>query len=589
MKATTFWLVLSILTATLMTGIPYATAASLLEQKPVLLAKKDTAPTQDNAAAPEKAKYGGVFNYCQTADALFFDEFFGLNWFATTMGQTHDDLLQGDWTKGPAGTGQVSWAQHTLIPLDVATGRLAESWEIPDDTTMIFHIRQGVHFHDKPPTNGREMTADDVVFSLKRLWESPKSYHSKNFPWEKNLVSITAPDRWTVVVKALPGRLGPVHYPVAFYTKIVPREAVEKYGDLGDWRNTVGTGPFMLVDYVSGSSATFVRNPNYWMKDPFRPENRLPYLDGVKYLIIPDVSTRMAALRTGKLDHIGGLTAPVGWEDAAGLMKTNPELKYLEWVTTSAPSIYMRLDTPPFTDIRVRQALMMAVDNRQLLDTYYGGRGVILGAPVAPISDLKDIYIPLEELPESTRKLYEYHPDRAKQLLAEAGYPNGFKTEVLCTSTAVDLLSIVKAFWAEIGVDLTLDVKEYAVYTSQRNSWKHSQMVYGGQNNCNSFRFLDWTPGNWMNSSMVDDPKVNEARVGVEQNWFDWDKKCRIYRNILPHMYEQCIMITLPTSYSYTFWQPWVRNYHGEYEVGYEGAFHDFTRFLWLDEKLQKK
>jgi peptide/nickel transport system substrate-binding protein len=103
-----------------------------------------------------------------------------------------------------------------------------------------------------------------------------------------------------------------------------PPETVAKYGDMKDWQNAVGTGPFMLTDYVSGSSITFARNPDYWMKDPLHPQNQLPYVDGVKLLIIPDTSTALSALRTGKLD----VMEAVVWDDTVSLKKTSPDLQY---------------------------------------------------------------------------------------------------------------------------------------------------------------------------------------------------------------------------------------------------------------------
>jgi len=106
-------------------------------------------------------------------------------------------------------------------------------------------------------------------------------------------------------------------------------EVVDKYGNMADWHNACGTGPFMLTDYVSGASATFVKNPNYWGTDPLHPENKLPYLDGVKVLFIQDNQTRLTAMRIGKIDFLGGFAEDgVQLDDALNLMKTNPNLVY---------------------------------------------------------------------------------------------------------------------------------------------------------------------------------------------------------------------------------------------------------------------
>ena len=92
-----------------------------------------------------------------------------------------------------------------------------------------------------------------------------------------------------------------------FHSDIYPPEVIEEHGDAKDWRTIVGTGPFMLTDYVLDSSITFKKNPDYWRNDPKYPENRIPYIDEMRMLIFPELATRMAALRTGKVDWVGVL------------------------------------------------------------------------------------------------------------------------------------------------------------------------------------------------------------------------------------------------------------------------------------------
>jgi len=251
---------------------------------------------------------GGTFNYGGNWDPLIFDETEGLIVYASTLFQTNEHLLQGDWLKGPAGSGEALWAQFPVPSLDILTGQLAESWELVDTQTMLFHIRKGVHFHDKPPTNGREMTAYDVVFSLKRLWESSQSYHSQVFPWDTHFESITAPDKWTVVFKSKPGLLGTMYECCSLYGQIVPREVVEKYGDMKDWKNSCGTGPFMLIDYIAGSAATLKKNPKYWQYDPLHSESRLPYVDSLKLVSVHETNTLISFAKLHSvLDFLRGV------------------------------------------------------------------------------------------------------------------------------------------------------------------------------------------------------------------------------------------------------------------------------------------
>jgi len=544
----------------------------------------------------EKPRYGGTFTGIYTYVIVNFDETGGHVATSQTLHNTNEELMQGDWARGPAGTGETDWV-HLFCPApppSIATGCLAESFELPDADTLVFNIRQGVHWHNKPPMNGRELVADDVVFSLKRHWEVPTSYHRNVYPWDYYLESITAPDKWTVVIECKPGKAGFVYEMAADHLKIQPREVIEMYGDMKDWRNSCGTGPFMLVDYVTDSSATFVRNPNYWMKDPLIPENQLPYLDGIKWLIITDISTQQSAMRTGKVDVFAGFSSgsgAVAWEDAESLMKTNPELKYKGYVgSSSVGALFMRIDKPelPFHDIKVRRALHMAIDLEEIKNEYYGGNADILSWPSGDLPELVDVFIPLEELPESIQELFEYNPDKARQLLAEAGYPNGFKTEILCTKPGTDFLSMITAYWAKIGVELELDVKDTAAAVSIGAKKAHNEMFYGGVSPAIPFKFTRLQAGGYWNYSMVNDPRIQEAFVAISAAYLTWSERARLMREVIPHILDQAYIIQMPAPYIYSFWQPWVKGYHGETMVGYMNNY-DFPKFIWIDRDLKEQ
>jgi len=541
----------------------------------------------------EKPQYGGVYTHCIPSEPLFFDDASGHIGSAPSIHITNEELTRGDWAKGPAGTGETDWL-YTIFPgPDIITGSIAEKWEVKDGTTIIFHIRQGVHWHDKPPTNGRELTADDVAFTLVRKWTTPTSYHATAYPWEQNFEeldggpSIEATDKWTVVLKCLPGRTGLIYEMACDHTRILPRDAIEFYGDLSDWRNSIGTGAFMLVDYTTGSSMTFEKNPNYWGKDPLLPDNQLPYVDSTKWLIIADLSTRLSAIRTGQIDRLGGYTA-LTWEDGDSLIDTNPDLKYLKWFIGSADGIQWRVDNPelPWSDLKVRQALCMAINHEEIGETLYGGFYETLSWPIAPIKDFQDIFVPVEEQPESIRERFEYHPDKARELLTEAGYPNGFKAQVLCMSAQVDWLSIIKAQWADVGVELELDVKEPGAFTGVAYAHKYEQMVAFGKTGVLPFRFVYSKAGNTFNFAMINDPVIEEAYNEITAAYFDEPERRRLMKDVHTHMLEQAYWLPLPGYYTYHFWQPWLKGYHGEQKSHY-GHHIDWVQYIWIDQDLK--
>jgi len=551
---------------------------------------KEEKVTEETEAKPE---YGGELIIGWSRDAMHFDDAQCHPYWAPTFCVTNEELSQGDWIKGPAGTGEAEWIHQIFPPLPITTSSLAESWEVTDPQTLVFHIRKGVRWHNKPPTNGRELTADDVLFTLDRIWDSLLSHPGGSIPREQYIESITSPDKWTVVIKTRePGQVGDVFEGAARYTGIVPRDAAEQYGGLDDWRNTIGTGPFILTDYISGSSATFVRNPNYWMEDPLNPGNRLPYVDGMKWLIIPDPSTRLSALRTAKVDTLtGGYSGNIGWEDAESLKKTSPELEYIGGLAPSPTGLFMRLDNPelPWYDKRVRRALAMAIDNKAIGESLYGGKYRLVAWPVAPVREHMEIYTPFEELPESSQELFEYHPDKAKELLAEAGYPDGFSCEIVAMTSYVDILAVVKDYWSKVGVDLKIDVREYGAWANLRVQRKHKEMLVCALNAAIPYYLSELAAGKLYNCSIVDDPKINQAREDMFASYFDPEKKAEIMMELNTYVIDQVYVVQMPAGYAYNFWWPWLKNYHGEIQVGCYGQYANWVKYVWLDQALKEE
>ena len=535
----------------------------------------------------EKPRYGGVFIMPWSVDPVGFDE--GLVSHvsvAPTLHYTNEELNCFAYEKGPSGTGEATWQYVMLAPPHLQAPLLAESWELVEPRTIVFHIRKGVHWHDKPPVNGRELTADDFLYTCERLWfDCPKSFNATSYPWDTLWESMEAPDKYTFQVTYKPGRAATAYEFISDHLKVTPPEVIEMYGDMGDWRNSCGTGPFMLIDYVTGSSVTFERNPNYWRTHPLHPEDTMPYVDGVKWLIIPDQSTRMAAMRTGKVDQLS-----LGWENAEEITRTSPELKHAKYLSGSAAALYMRVDKPelPIYDKRVRHALSMAINREEMIDTIYGGDADLLTWPTGNILELKDMYVPLDEMPDYVREQFEYNPEKAKQLLAEAGYPEGFQTEILCSSSAVDMLSIVKAYWEEIGVDLELLVREYAVYMGMGYAKRFDHMFYFIATGTLPTVYNRVKAGTIHNFSNVNDPVIEESYGALQDAFFDWDERVRLMREITPYQIDLAPMVQLPGAYSYRFWQPWVKCYSGELYLGYMNNY-DFAIYIWLDQDLKEE
>jgi peptide/nickel transport system substrate-binding protein len=576
--------------ATTTTSQPQTTAPGTT--KPVTT----TAPaTTAQPAASDKPKYGGTITIITGELISSFDEVNGRHPAAHTLKLTNEELFRGDWTKGPAGTNQVDWAARGIARTDLVSGVLAESWDIPQQGTIIFHIRKGIKWalnqnsEASRLVNGRELTADDIAWTLNSYAKNPKAYLNYAVQGVKD-ATITAPDKSTVKVEMDPKVFEAAVSRVGDFASIVPREVVDKYGSMQDWRVSVGTGPFILTDFVADSSATLVRNPNYWDKDPVGPGkgNQLPYIDGVKYLLVLDTSTTLAALRTGKADVMRNVT----WEDAQNMIKAMPQLLYKKWMSDGGSVTFMRTDKAPFSDIRVRQALMKATDFGAILKDFQGGEGLILSWPITNLKEYQGAYLSLEEAPDAVKDLYKYDVEKAKALLKDAGFPNGFKATVVCTSagTAGDYFSILKAMWAKAGVDLAIDLKEPGVMSNISAGRTYDSMMFGSQGPIGALYRLEYMSGaGQTNGSYVSDSSADAVRSKMQLNALTNPAEAdKTHKEYMKYVLAQAWTIPYTYGYSYHMWWPWVKNFHGEMSVGYDNSFV-FTKWIWLDQDLREK
>ncbi len=233
---------------------------------------------------------------------------------------------------------------------------------------------------------------------------------------------------------------------------------------------------------------------------------------------------------------------------------------------------------------------MLAIDNQKILDEYYGGEGTLLKWPIIETKVYAGAYVPLEELPASVQELYGYDPEKAKQLLADAGYPGGFKTSIICYNHRVyiDPLSMVKDMWAKVGVELTIEPKEYATFTGIIVNRAYDDMLYPFYSGIGTyFKAINYTGPGMYNASYVDDPVLNQARDEMTAAYPDEARVDQIHRELMPYLLEQVYAIGLPAPYSYRFWWPWVQNYNGESSVGYYNA-GNYSKYIWIDQELKK-
>src|SRR6266446_4333899 len=239
---------------------------------------------------------------------------------------------------------------------------LAERWEAPNDTTYIFHLRQGVKWHNKPPVNGRELVAEDVKFSFDRFLTVEGNPERQLL---ESVDRVEVVDRYTVqfrLKEPFVWLLDTLASPLC--TWIIAPEVVQQYGDLKKVETAIGTGPFLLEGYEPNVKTVFRRNRDY-----FRPG--LPHVDGVEWLVIPDDSTGQAMYRTGQLDCGPGINWAIRQQDLESFKKSHPHLRYQDFLSQTAGVLNMRTDMPPFNDVRVRRAISHAIDRQALVEAVW--------------------------------------------------------------------------------------------------------------------------------------------------------------------------------------------------------------------------
>ena len=532
-------------------------------------------------------QYGGIINLAVTAEpGQGADPFYYENFVSSAA---HEELAHGDWTKGGAGTNEwhfmgVYWPEEYH-----QVGMLAESWETPDNETLIFHLRKGIRWQDRPPVNGREFVADDIVYTFNRNWGLGDGFTEKSphFASEQysTITSVTAIDKYTVEFKHSPPNVAfvPEFFGPGIADPIVAREAVEQEGGYEDWMKLVGTGPWIIEDYVPDSAFVFNRNPNYWGYDELHPENQLPYADTLKYLVIPDTSTQLAALRAGKIAVLG-----MTWETAAQVAKSHPQLTQGSYQGYSV-TLMMRYGVEPFSDIRVRRALQMSVNLDELSETYYGGFST---PPPLPLLAVPGFFTPLDELSQEIQDAYTYNPEGAKALLAEAGYPNGFQTKIYISTAAAgrgtDLALVIKDYFSAIDVDLEIVPMENAAYYGMLYGLNMDSICFwSGAQVAVPVGVLGWyMPDRWWNAGQIDNEyysdRITQAMAATDQD--EW-------RNLLKqandYSFEQNWAVNMISVRYYYAWQPWLGGYHGEQSLGaFRGA--DVWARVWIDQTMKE-
>ncbi len=315
---------------------------------------------------------------------------------------------------------------------------LAERWEVSDDAlTWTFYLRKGVVFH-----NGDKLTSKDVKATLERLTDKATAS-----PKAKEFAAITAietPDDTTVVLK-LKEPLSPLLASLASgWGAILPKRLIDGGHDFAN--QPVGTGPFRLKNWVRDSQIVLEKNKNYWMKG-------LPKLDQVILHIIPERAVQVQGLLAGQID-----AAEFVDKDDLPLLQDSPDVKINKSLTSLILVMSMNCSHPVLKDVRVRQAINHAIDKQQVLDVAYS-EGRIIGT----FMDYGNAYY------KDFTHLYPFDPEKAKQLLAEAGVGKDTTLELILPQNYelhVKAGEMYQAMLSQVGLNVKIKLVDWSTWIS---------------------------------------------------------------------------------------------------------------------------
>lgn len=360
----------------------------------------------------------------------------------------------------------------TIVPA------LAEGWDISaDNLQLTFKLRHGVKFHD-----GTDFNADAVIFTFKRMSDPNDPYHKGNFPYYKenfgdfpgNLKGIDKIDDFTVkfTLGKPDGEILPKLSLFAF--AIVSPTAVKK--DAANFtRNPVGTGPYVFKEWIKGDHITVTKNPSYW-EGPAK-------LDTIIWRVIPDNSARTAEMQAGSIQ-----TGEIAASDIPTLKK-NPDVHVITQPAVGTGYLAFNQSDPKFKDVRVRQAFAYAINRQGIIDAFYGGLG-----------EVPTQFQPPAILGYNTAlQYYAYDPNKAKQLLKDAGVSN-FTTDFWYMSVTrgyfPDPKAIAQAIASDLakaGITVNLKTEDWAAYLQDRTDGKLGLYMLGwGSDNGDPDNYLGY-------------------------------------------------------------------------------------------------
>jgi len=459
--------------------------------------------------------------------------------------------------------------------------RLAESWEYSGDSMhATFNLHQGIYWGDinDPYQKGPEVVAEDVKWSLLQLRDN--SVHSGAF---NTIVSIDTPSKYTLVLNFSSPSLWLLPNLAIKDHPIVNRHLFE-----ADRQNfeAVGPGPFILESAQKSIKVTMKANPNYYFKD--EKGGQLPYIDGVDFLIVPDQSTKIAMLRTGRTDYAYGATSG-RIEEFGKLLESKPDMIAYPSPAAFACCISFQQNDPIWQNPDARRAVSLAVDTKGIGDVLYGYNH-------APVPLRAAWFFFMDEMPSWDDDLdalygdyvWHYNPTKAKELWDSTGLG---EIEERIESANTDTLSLVVAdLKNNLGIDAKIDSRDYSAYNGPLAAGTLSGIFYSWAASfpgLASMMYFRYNVNGTVNRENINDPLVNDLTTQMRDATNEADMLA-VLQPLRERILDQVFHMESPRaamSISCYCMQGWVKNYQqGTYAGGYYYWGHTLDS-VWLDRK----
>ena len=546
------------------------------------------AKTSTTTPAANTPITGGTFTYYlwggDVTDADMTDNYWPTPMYTAPI---IEYLIRGDFEKyGPRGTNQSDFTTEQIVPEAFAIGTVDSSWEVTANS-ITFHIKHGVMWPANSNINfaSREYKASDTAFSLNRFINSQAGGNgillTTNGGW---IDSVKATDDYTCVVNTS-------KFHADWIADLATCNGSGQYApetvkaDPTKWENLVGTGPFEYDNYVTGSYISYVKNPVYHEKATIGGKQyTIPFIDKLVYPIVADMNTLIANLRTGKIDCCQGISL----QYESSLATSTPQLIKHTWLHSINLVMGLNMNNKPLDNVKVRQALMMALD-LQSINTTINIRGDYTTFPVDGQSS-PGIFTPINQLPAADAALFTYDPTTAKQMMTDAGYPNGFNLSIAIragepsTSSFTDAAQLMASQWKQnLGVNLTLNPLETDAFLNMMNSRTGYDVTTETVLHTDALKILEMLcdPQNPSNNANFNNASFTQQYNTAAATVNTTDRNA-ILKQLCVQLIDSVAYIPIGATDFNTYWWPWVKNYYGEYDCAcYCPAY--WQAELWID------